>query len=180
MPMRPRTCPTHRAPMQRVVTVTPEGKDLELDRCGQCGALWFDAGELELLSKARAMPAGPGFEHCCPSCSDPAKDPSVGGVFASARCNSCGGTFLDAATIARLGAERLPHLPEAPAPRELEFRCGRCGERFPYAQGNATASGLVCRDCRKHAVGGGGSVAEAGELQTIFSAVLRFLGDGGS
>ena len=172
MTLRARTCPTHRQPMQRVLTTTAAGKDVELDRCGTCGALWFDAGELEQLASQRALPAGPGFSHFCPSCSDPAREPAVGGVFASARCNSCDGTFLDAATVARLTAEHLPRVPEPPAPRALRFRCARCEGLFTYAEGNATALGLVCRDCLEHPLGGGQAPAELG---AVLDAVFRFL-----
>ena len=162
--------------MQRVMTTTPAGKDLEIDRCGECGALWFDAGELELLATQRALPAGPGFEHFCPSCAEPAREPAVGGSFASARCTRCGGTFLDAATVAKLSAGKLPHVPEAAqTPRQIGFICGRCEGRFPYAEANATALGLVCRECVKHSPGPGQSAAEAREFGNLLDAVFRFL-----
>lgn len=170
--MRPRTCPTHRAPMQRLITATAEGKELEIDRCGECGSLWFDAGELEMLATHRALPAGPGFEHFCPSCSDPARDPSVGGNFAAARCNDCNGTYLDGATVARLHGERLPRPPDLTAkPKEIGFLCAGCEGRFPYAHGNVTASGLVCRQCLKEATTG----TKADDLGSVFDAVFRFL-----
>lgn len=169
--MRPRTCPTHRAPMHRLISTTADGKELELDRCGECGALWFDAGELEQLEGFRARPAGPGFEGVCPSCSDPAKDPAVGGAFTAAQCGVCHGTFLDAATVAKLHSRRLPQLPEAKRPAaELGFRCAVCEQRFPYAEGNAVARGLVCRACAK----GDGGKAKA-ELGGIFDAVFAYL-----
>jgi Zn-finger nucleic acid-binding protein len=170
--MRSRTCPTHRAPMQRLITATATGKELEIDRCGECGALWFDAGELEMLATHRALPAGPGFEHFCPSCSDPARDPSVGGNFAQARCNGCQGTFLDGPTVARLKSERLPVPPDANQKAQaIGFLCATCGARFPYAQGNVTASGLVCRAC----LGGPGTGRKTDDLAGIFEAVFRFL-----
>ncbi len=169
--MRPRTCPTHRAPMDRLITNAANGRELEIDRCGQCGALWFDAGELEMLATHRALAAGPGFEHFCPSCSDPAKDPAVGGAFAAARCNDCQGTYLDGATVAKLKAERLPQPPEQlVSPAELGFLCAACEGRFPYADSNATAAGLVCKGCVKGAVG-----AREKDLRDVFDAVFRFL-----
>jgi len=168
--MRARTCPTHRAPMQRLITATPAGKELELDRCTECGAIWFDAGELEQLATHRALPAGPGFEHCCPSCSDPAKDPALGGSFAAARCNACQGTWLDGATVARL--QGLPRPPDPnERPPELGFRCATCEARVPYAEGNVTASGLVCRACLKDSTG----MRKVDDLGGVFEAVFRFL-----
>lgn len=157
--------------MQRLITTTTDGQDLELDRCPECGGLWFDAGELELLATQRALPAGPGFEHFCPSCADPAREPAVGGQFAAARCNGCKGTWLDGPTVEGLTNERLPHPPEAPrAPPELGFRCAGCGERFPYAEGNVSASGLVCRTCLKS-----GAARPPKELGGVLDAVLRYL-----
>lgn len=158
--------------MQRLITTTSSGgKELELDRCGDCGGLWFDAGELEQLATHRALPAGPGFEHFCPSCSDPARDPAVGGQFAAARCNACQGTWLDGATVARLVEERLPQPPEASSPAaEIGFLCAGCQARFPYAQGNISASGLVCRACLQS-----GAAHPPEELGSTFDAVLRFL-----
>lgn len=170
--MRPRTCPTHRAPMQRLITATAAGKELEIDRCGECGSLWFDAGELQMLASHRALPAGPGFEHFCPSCSDPSRDPAVGGTFSAARCTRCDGTFLDGPTVARLHGERLPQPPDASArSQELGFLCAKCEGRFPYSQGNAIAHGLVCRSCLKGAVGS----PTATGLEGVFDAVMRFL-----
>jgi Zn-finger nucleic acid-binding protein len=170
--MRPRTCPTHRAPMQRLITATAAGKELEIDRCGECGSLWFDAGELEMLATHRAVAAGPGFEHFCPSCSDPTKDPAVGGQFAAARCNACDGTYLDGPTVTKLHGGRLPRPPDpAVPPAELGFLCAGCEVRFPYAHGNATARGLVCRACLKDTVGS----KKADDLGGIFDAVFEFL-----
>lgn len=168
--MRPRTCPTHRAPMQRLIATTSAGQALELDRCADCGGLWFDAGELELLATHRALAGGPGFEHFCPSCADPAHEPAVGGQFAAARCNGCQGTWLDGATVAGLDA-RLPRPPDASQkPSELGFLCAGCDERFPYEQGHVSASGLVCRPCLK-----GGTARPPQALGSTFDAVLRFL-----
>lgn len=169
--MRARTCPTHRAPMHRLIARSASGTEIELDRCGDCGALWFDAGELEQLDRFRARPAGPGFDRICPSCSNPDLDPAVGGHFTSAQCGSCQGTFLDAATVAKLASERLPRLPEAKrSAGELGFVCASCEQRFPYAEANAIARGLVCRDCAK---GEGG--AKKPELRGVFDAVFDFL-----
>ncbi|MDP1830136.1 MAG: zf-TFIIB domain-containing protein [Archangium sp.] len=169
--MRARTCPTHRTPMQRLISSTPAGRELELDRCGECGGLWFDAGELELTATHRALPAGPGFEYFCPSCSDPARDPAVGGQFAAARCNACQGTWLDGPTVAALADQHLPRPPDASQKSpELGFLCAGCEARFPYEQGNITASGLVCRSCLKS-----GAARAPKELGNTLDAVLRFL-----
>lgn len=172
MSMRARTCPTHRTAMHRLIARSASGHELELDRCGDCGALWFDAGELEQLDRFRARPAGPGFERVCPSCSDPEKDPAVGGAFTAAQCTSCQGTFLDAATVAKLASDRLPRLPEAKrSAAELGFRCAECEQRFPYSESTAVARGLVCKGCAKQAVG----VAKKPELRGVFDAVFDFL-----
>ena len=158
--------------MQRLITSTSGGKELELDRCGECGGLWFDAGELELLATHRALPAGPGFEHFCPSCSDPTRDPGVGGQFAAARCNACSGTWLDGATIKGLVHERLPQPPDAQeTPPSIGFLCASCEERFPYEEGNITARGLVCLPCLED-----GKPLAPQALGSTLDAVLRFLG----
>lgn len=157
--------------MQRLITSQSSGRELEIDRCGECGGLWFDAGELELLATHRALPAGPGFEHFCPSCSDPARDPAIGGQFAAARCNACRGTWLDGPTVEGLTNERLPHPPDpTQKPPEIGFLCAGCEGRFPYAQGNVSASGLVCRPCLNS------NAAQAPrELGSVLDSVLRYL-----
>ena len=157
--------------MQRLITSAPGGKELELVRCGECGGLWFDAGELEQLASHRALPAGPGFEHFCPSCSDPARDPAVGGQFAAARCNACQGTWLDGRTVGRLVEEHLPQPPDASSrPAAVGFLCAGCQTRFPYAEGNISARGLVCRECLQS-----GPAHPPKELGSTLDAVLRFL-----
>lgn len=44
------------------------GPEIEIDRCGDCGALWFDAGELEMAANLHARPAPGESEHPCPVC----------------------------------------------------------------------------------------------------------------
>ena len=131
------------------IAATDGGSEIEIDRCAECGALWFDAGELEMAANLHARPSEAESEHRCPVCAQQMRGASLPrGLFAH-RCDSCQGTFLDASNIAALKSEKLPRLPEtaARAQATVGFVCAECNGKFPYAQGNGTRKGLVCPGC---------------------------------
>jgi Zn-finger nucleic acid-binding protein len=131
------------------VAASDGGAEVEIDRCGQCGALWFDSGELEMAANLHARPSAAESEHPCPVCRQQMRGAALPrGLFAH-RCDSCHGTFLEADTVAALRSDKLPRLPDArPAnPATVGFLCARCGQKFPYAKGNATSKGLMCPIC---------------------------------
>src|SRR4029077_10160345 len=78
---------------------------IELDKCGFCGGVWFDAGELEAFRSGEAVSEGRAYKsavfspssmeaRACPGC----RARSL--VFGSVEnvplfsCNACGGAFL--------------------------------------------------------------------------------------
>ena len=131
------------------IVASDGGSEIEIDRCGECGALWFDAGELEMAANLHARPSQAESEHPCPVCKQRMRSAALPrGLFAH-HCDSCQGTFLDAATLAALKTDKLPRLPESKPRNELSvgFVCARCNQKFPYAKGNATSKGLMCPTC---------------------------------
>ena len=69
-------CPKCHGEM-KVVTHGDELRQVEVDRCSQCGGIWFDAGEAELLkdeSEPESIDSG---------------DPDVGGVYNEVRDVNC-------------------------------------------------------------------------------------------
>lgn len=101
-------CPKCRADMEQV-----DYEGVEIDRCTICKGIWFDAGEIELLSDKRAAAAidvgdasvgkksNATDDYQCPRCSGA----MVGVVDARQRhiwfetCSSCNGSFLDAGEL---------------------------------------------------------------------------------
>lgn len=131
------------------ISASDGGTELEIDRCAECGALWFDAGELEMAANLHARPSAAESEHPCPVCSQQMRGANLPrGLFAH-RCDSCRGTFLDGATVRALNTEKLPRPPDARPKNQatVGFICARCSGKFPYAKGNATNKGLMCPGC---------------------------------
>lgn len=145
--MRATRCPHHPVPMD-VLWLAPEngGNEIEIDRCSDCGALWFDLGELEKSVNLRAKPTHSESELDCPVCRQRMAAATLpDGAFAH-HCRSCQGVLIDPIGIAVLDHPRLPR-PPGSKPSRTGFLCVKCDHRFPYAQGNGTNLGLMCRGC---------------------------------
>jgi Zn-finger nucleic acid-binding protein len=124
------------------------GTEIEIDRCAQCGSLWFDAGELEVAANVHARPSAAESEYPCPVCRQRMRGASLPRGLHAHRCDSCQGTFLEGSTVTALGSERLPRVPDqAPKQASVGFLCARCHQRFPFARGNGTSLGLMCPEC---------------------------------
>jgi Zn-finger nucleic acid-binding protein len=127
--------------------VAPHGKDVELDRCVQCSGVWFDAGEVEQVY-GKSLPFEP-FDHeadrSCPVCDQPLQAGVLKKAVPVERCGKCRGVFLDQDDL------KLLNLKLADRPKKATmvngFVCAKCGGRFPYAEGNGTNKGLVCKSC---------------------------------
>jgi DNA-directed RNA polymerase subunit M/transcription elongation factor TFIIS len=67
--MAKRDCPDCRKRLQPFwMPASRIGGEVELDRCRECGGVWFDAGELtEASGKTVRAPMGPSARNC-PSC----------------------------------------------------------------------------------------------------------------
>ena len=160
-------CPDDAAPMQPLFFAPAKGGvQVELDRCTRCGALWFDAGELEILAGLDSRDTDAESKRQCPNCQDLMADATLARDTVGQRCERCHGTFVDGKQVKRLRALSLPSLvqtdeneavvrrskpsadPRKTAkPNTIGFECAKCGGRFPFAEGNGTSRGLVCRGC---------------------------------
>lgn len=106
-------CPRHDRPMRRFLVA-----GIEVDRCGICGGIWLDAGELESLvaSDRDARDAARMLDHAdssiepddhepvCPRDGSPLmakRDPAKPHVECDV-CEACGGVFLDAGELSRM------------------------------------------------------------------------------
>ncbi len=127
--------------------VSPQGKEIELDRCVQCGAVWFDAGEVEQVSgqAVKFEPFDLEAERACPACERPMQAGVLKQAVPAERCGNCRGVFLDADDVAALKL-KLTDRPHS-ATLVNGFVCAGCGGRFPYSEGNGTNKGLVCKTC---------------------------------
>lgn len=107
------SCPRHDRPMRRFMVA-----GIEVDRCGICGGIWLDAGELESLvasdrdarDAARMLDRADGAiepddrDPVCPRDGAPLiakRDPRKPNVECDA-CETCGGVFLDAGELSRM------------------------------------------------------------------------------
>lgn len=95
---------------------------VEIDRCVECGGIWLDVGESELLSDsetATAIDTGDPLKgretnlisrYRCPRCGGGmmrAVDPRRPGI-SYEECTSCKGTFFDAGEFADRSLESVP------------------------------------------------------------------------
>ena len=98
--------------------MTPETRfDVTVDRCEECGGLWFDAEELERwLGDAHAGDIGPLESRIpargvgsrpCPRCTH-ALGTAGWTALVLDRCDKCRGLFVEAGEFVRLQREGLP------------------------------------------------------------------------
>jgi Zn-finger nucleic acid-binding protein len=160
------TCPDCAKPLQPLFVDLPGKADVPLDRCAQCGGLWFDFGELEAVT-GRSAPFEPldgaGTDRRCPRCTLSLSPGLLDGSIPVETCTACRGLWLDFADLPDVRAPRLAALarpPEGPGRYEglappdddgpveiVGFTCAACQKRAPYAQARGTARGLVCSAC---------------------------------
>lgn len=141
-------CGTHLRPFW--VPSKTQGEELELDRCNDCGGVWFDAGELTKAS-GRAVKLGAAkTDRLCPGCHAPLREAELTGGVAVESCAKCRGTFLEARDMDALVKRAAPK--RAPSSHGTGFVCDSCGERKPFSQAQPTLTGLECEACaRAHA-----------------------------
>lgn len=124
-------------------------KGVELDFCQFCGGVWFDPGEvLEVTGRSEQLESVQRPDLSCPDCATPLTRGEISGC-AVERCDACNGTYAPPDTLERLAGGKVPLLaiPERSASQPLEFRCGGCGERFPWDRAVTTGRGLACVNC---------------------------------
>lgn len=141
---RVRDCPdclTHLQPFW--VPSRTAGDELELDRCNDCGGVWFDAGELSKASGRTVKQNPQETDRQCPACDVPLRDGLLQGGVEVETCALCHGTFLEARDMDAL----VKRAPAKRAPGGTGFVCDACGQRKPFSHAQATLTGLECNEC---------------------------------
>jgi len=128
------------------VQAKEDGQDVEIDRCAECGALWFDAGELEVVGELTAKELHGKSELPCPVCREPLYGATIEGGITAWRCNECYGTWINGDTVLQLARRKLPGSVLRPK-GDVGFICAICSGKFPFAEGNANERGLICGGC---------------------------------
>jgi Zn-finger nucleic acid-binding protein len=100
-----RICPGCEQPMQLYYA-----KDVELERCGQCGGLWFNWGELEAVTGRDLEPEPLGGETSrrCAYCRITLVPGVLPGGVPVESCTACRGIYLDAGELTELGIDEPP------------------------------------------------------------------------
>lgn len=162
------TCPDCRRHMQAfyVASRVADG-EVELDRCAQCSALWFNGGEVEqALGRTVRRRQGASSRHC-PECRVPLEAAVLDGRIDVERCKSCQGVFLDGRDVEGLAQQRTTYRTAGGS----GFECEACHTRKPFSEATTTVTGLVCAACAAKT-----SVPEAPEAVAARSSLGRFLG----
>ena len=117
---------------------------IELDRCLDCEATWFDRDELGHLAGARGAPVMTREQPVgrCPGC---------GGLLWSARvegcellaCIDCAGCIVTDNQLRRVLRE--PRLQSGPP--QLQFVCVGCKDRYAFEKAQRVTTGLACVRC---------------------------------
>lgn len=141
------------------------GAELELDRCNDCGGVWFDFGELGRATGKKLTVGEDEVRRRCPQCRVALVQSTLDGAIAVETCSKCHGTFLEARDLDALskGAQRQ-------APGGTGFVCESCGNRRPFSEAQTTLTGLVCAACAKP------EEAVAPEQAEKKSVISRFVG----
>ncbi|MHB8875990.1 MAG: zf-TFIIB domain-containing protein [Myxococcaceae bacterium] len=110
MPGANRICPGCGEPMQAFFA-----KEVELGRCGRCGGLWFDWGELQAVTGKPLEPERLEGETArrCAFCRITLAPAVLPGGIPVETCTACRGLYLDAGELTELGGDEPP-APDAP------------------------------------------------------------------
>lgn len=122
-------------------------EELELDRCSDCGGVWFDAGELTQASGRTVKASREATDRDCPGCGVTLVRGTMSGEVDVETCPRCRGTFLEARDLDAL----MEKAPRKSAPGGSGFVCDACGQRRPFSHAQATLTGLECHECAARA-----------------------------
>jgi len=170
--MKLRDCPdcsTHMQPFW--LPAKRLGDEVELDRCTDCGGVWFDAGELSDATGKTVRPSSEKTRRRCPACTANLVQGKLSDGPAVETCPSCRGTFLEARDLESL-SRQVKRTQRAPG--STGFVCDHCGARTPFSEAHATLTGLECGTCHRAKGNETAPVPEAREEAR--SAFDRFLG----
>lgn len=144
--MAQRDCPDCSTRMQPFwLPSKEEGDELELDRCNDCGGVWFDAGELAVATRRSVTPGKARTDRQCPECAVPLHRGVLGKSVDVETCVECGGTFLEARDLDGLVQKKAKRATAAPG--GTGFVCDECGERKPFSFARPTLTGMACASC---------------------------------
>jgi hypothetical protein len=119
------------------------GDEVELDRCNDCGGVWFDAGELSEATRRAVTPGKQPTDRRCPECAVPLVRAVMAGGVDVETCTSCQGTFLEARDLDAIVKKKSARA----APGGTGFVCDACGARKPFSLAQPTLTGLECDTC---------------------------------
>lgn len=119
------------------------GSEVELDRCSDCGGVWFDAGELFEASGRKVQASEHKTDRQCPECHLPLMEGELRGGVEVETCLECAGTFLEARDLDAI----VNKSPTTRAPGGTGFVCDACHQRRPFSEAQATLTGLECQAC---------------------------------
>ncbi len=119
------------------------GAEVELDRCNDCGGVWFDAGELFEASGRKVTAGETTTDRQCPACHVPLMEGELRGGVEVETCLECAGTFLEARDLEAIVKKSAPKA----APGGTGFVCDACHQRKPFSAAQATLTGLECQAC---------------------------------
>lgn len=138
-------CDTHMQPFW-LPSSKAQGSEVELDRCNDCGGVWFDAGELSEATRRSVTPGKEKTDRRCPECDVSLVRGLLAGGVDVETCTSCKGTFLEARDMeALIRAKKATK--SASAPGGTGFVCDGCGQRKPFSLAQPTLTGLECNVC---------------------------------
>ena len=142
-----RDCPDCKTRLQPFwVPARRLGAEVELDRCSDCGGVWFDAGELADASGKSVTSSKEKTDRSCPACGARLLQGTLADGPEVETCPSCKGTFLEARDLDALAKKAKSSVR---APHGTGFICDACGARRPFSEGQPTLTGLECLDCVK-------------------------------
>jgi hypothetical protein len=149
--MSARDCPDCDTRLQPLwLPASKGGEEVELDRCNDCGGVWFDAGELSDATRRSVQASAEQTDRRCPACDVPLLHGVMSGGVDVETCAECKGTFLEARDLDAIVKKKAPR---AEAPGGTGFVCEACGERKPFSLAQPTLSGLECEGCVKAKAG---------------------------
>ncbi|MBL8938847.1 MAG: zf-TFIIB domain-containing protein [Archangium sp.] len=168
-------CPDCRQRMQAFFVPARSGSgEVELDRCGQCSSLWFNAGEVEAALGRSIRRRQGSTTRSCPTCRVKLDAAVLEGRVDVERCGRCQGVFLDGHDVAVLGQKKSK--PRASSSGSGGFECEACGERRPFGEAQSTVTGLICAACATKANAKEPEVAE--EQRSLLGRFFSWFGSG--
>lgn len=132
---------------------TFERDGVALDRCADCGGLWFDRGELRRVTgrSVRVLPEPDASALHCARCPGAALHAARVDGEALSGCPRCAGLFLTPPVLARL---RGPTAPTVRLTGPVRFTCDGCHTGAPVSTSRRQGRQLLCTRCAPSTLSG--------------------------